>query len=107
MEALRHNIVIDCGQAWAEDFLGEPGDCRDYLRSRKALRRCIMTTQDQTTGERVGGNPIQGLSVKRMSADQARARRAFRLERRAPGEGIVRLWRYRSRSSAVARSAGR
>ena len=36
----------------------------------KPCARCIMTTQDQVTGERIGGNPIQGLAEKRMSADR-------------------------------------
>ncbi|MCA1366434.1 MOSC domain-containing protein [Bradyrhizobium sp. BRP14] len=70
MERFRTNILIDCDEAWAEDLwesLEIAGITFDLV---KPCARCIMTTQDQTTGERIGGNPIQGLAEKRMSADR-------------------------------------
>lgn len=70
MERFRTNILIDCDEPWAEDFwesLEIAGVVFDLV---KPCARCIMTTQDQTTGERIGGNPLQGLAEKRMSADR-------------------------------------
>ncbi|MDO9417509.1 MOSC domain-containing protein [Pararhizobium sp.] len=70
MDRFRTNILIDHEDPWAEDFwesIEIGGVVFDLV---KPCARCIMTTQDQVTGERIGGNPIQGLAVKRMSADR-------------------------------------
>ncbi|MGF6253186.1 MOSC domain-containing protein [Ensifer sp. LBL] len=70
MDRFRTNILVDCDDAWDEDFWEsvEIGGIRFDLV--KPCARCIMTTQDQITGERIGGNPIQGLAEKRMSSDR-------------------------------------
>lgn len=70
MERFRTNILVSCDEPWAED-LWETIEIGGILFDLvKPCARCIMTTQDQTTGERIGGNPIQGLAEKRMSADR-------------------------------------
>jgi uncharacterized protein YcbX len=70
MDRFRTNILVSCDDPWEEDFweaIEINGVVFDFV---KPCARCIMTTQDQMTGERIGGNPIQGLAEKRMSADR-------------------------------------
>ncbi|MGD9477136.1 MOSC domain-containing protein [Shinella sp. G-2] len=70
MDRFRTNILLSCDEPWAEDLweaIEINGIVFDFV---KPCARCIMTTQDQMTGERIGGNPIQGLAEKRMSADR-------------------------------------
>ena len=70
MDRFRTNILVSCDDPWAEDLweaIEINGVVFDFV---KPCARCIMTTQDQMTGERIGGNPIQGLAEKRMSADR-------------------------------------
>lgn len=52
MERFRPNIVLDTDEPWAEDRWAaiEIGGIRFDLV--KPCARCIMTTQDQTTGSR-------------------------------------------------------
>lgn len=91
MERFRTNILIDCDEPWAEDLwesLEIAGIVFDLV---KPCARCIMTTQDQTTGERIGGNPIQGLSEKRMSADRRVPGVLFGWNAVPRGEGAVKL----------------
>ncbi|ASY62201.1 Flavodoxin reductases (ferredoxin-NADPH reductases) family 1 [Sinorhizobium sojae CCBAU 05684] len=91
MERFRTNILIDCDEPWAEDLwerLEIGGIVFDLV---KPCSRCIMTTQDQTTGERIGGNPIQGLSEKRMSADRRVPGVLFGWNAVPRGEGMVKL----------------
>ncbi|WEX78446.1 MOSC domain-containing protein [Sinorhizobium numidicum] len=91
MDRFRTNILVDCDEPWAEDFwesLEIAGVVFDLV---KPCARCIMTTQDQTTGERIGGNPIQGLSEKRMSADRRVPGVLFGWNAVPRGEGSVKL----------------
>ena len=70
MDRFRTNILVENDEPWEEDLwetIEVGGIAFDLV---KPCARCIMTTQDQTTGERIGGNPIQGLAEKRMSADR-------------------------------------
>ena len=70
MDRFRTNILVDHDEPWEEDLwesLEIGGIVFDLV---KPCARCIMTTQDQITGERIGGNPIQALAEKRMSADR-------------------------------------
>ena len=70
MDRFRTNILVSSDDPWEEDFweaIEINGIVFDFV---KPCARCIMTTQDQRTGERIGGNPIQGLAEKRMSADR-------------------------------------
>ncbi|SES14474.1 MOSC domain-containing protein [Rhizobium sp. NFR03] len=70
MDRFRTNILLDHDTPWEEDLWEtvEIGGIRFDLV--KPCARCIMTTQDQMTGERIGGNPIEALRVERMSADR-------------------------------------
>ncbi|MBP1882831.1 MOSC domain-containing protein [Sinorhizobium mexicanum] len=91
MERFRTNILIDCDESWEEDWwesLEIGGITFDLV---KPCARCIMTTQDQQTGERIGGNPIQGLAEKRMSADRRVAGVLFGWNAVPRGEGTVKL----------------
>ncbi|MEI2297521.1 MOSC domain-containing protein [Ensifer sp. MJa1] len=91
MDRFRTNILVDCDEAWEEDLWEsvEIGGIRFDLV--KPCARCIMTTQDQITGERIGGNPIQGLAEKRMSADRRVPGVLFGWNAVPRSEGIVRL----------------
>lgn len=74
MERFRPNIVIDRDEAWAEDTWGaiEVGGTR--LDLVKPCERCVMTTQDQMTGEQGKGDPLPAVRQLHFSTD-----------RRAPG----------------------
>lgn len=91
MDRFRTNILVSCDDPWEEDFWeaieinGIVFDCV------KPCARCIMTTQDQMTGERIGGNPIQGLAEKRMSADRRVPGVLFGWNAVPRGEGEIRL----------------
>lgn len=91
MDRFRTNILVDCDDAWDEDSWEsvEIGGIRFDLV--KPCARCIMTTQDQITGERVGGNPIQGLAEKRMSADRRVAGVLFGWNAVPRNEGTLKL----------------
>jgi uncharacterized protein YcbX len=91
MERFRTNILLEHAEPWDEDLweaIEIGGIVFDFV---KPCARCIMTTQDQTTGERTGGNPIQGLAEKRMSADRRVPGVLFGWNAVPRGEGIVRL----------------
>ncbi|HBF30589.1 MOSC domain-containing protein [Rhizobium sp.] len=69
MDRFRANIVIDCDQPWAEDqwaSLSIGGIIFDLV---KPCSRCIITTQDQTTGSRDQPSPMAAMGRMRMSAD--------------------------------------
>jgi len=70
MERFRPNIVIDTEEAWLEDRWAaiEIGGIRFDLV--KPCARCIMTTQDQSTGSRDVPNPMPAMGRIRMSADR-------------------------------------
>ena len=70
MDRFRTNILIDNDTPWEEDVWESVEIGGITFDLVKPCARCIMTTQDQVTGERIGGNPIQGLAEKRMSADR-------------------------------------
>ncbi|MCF3641690.1 MOSC domain-containing protein [Rhizobium sp. TRM95111] len=91
MERFRTNVLIGHDDAWDEDFWEaiEIGGVRIDLV--KPCARCIMTTQDQATGERIGGNPIQGLAEKRMSADRRVPGVLFGWNAVPRGEGRLRI----------------
>ena len=91
MDRFRTNILVSCDEPWAEDFweaIEINGIVFDFV---KPCARCIMTTQDQMTGERIGGNPIQGLAEKRMSADRRVPGVLFGWNAVPRGEGELRL----------------
>lgn len=91
MDRFRTNILIENDAPWDEDFwetIEIGGILFDLV---KPCARCIMTTQDQTTGERIGGNPIQGLAEKRMSADRSVPGVLFGWNAVPRSEGKIRL----------------
>ncbi len=73
MDRFRTNILVECDEPWIEDTWASIEAGGIVFDLVKPCARCIMTTQDQMTGERIGGNPIQALAVKRMSADRRAA----------------------------------
>jgi uncharacterized protein len=70
MDRFRPNVVIDHPEPFADDFWGaiEIGGIRFDLV--KPCARCIMTTQDQLTGERGGPDPMPAMRKLRMSTDR-------------------------------------
>lgn len=70
MDRFRTNLLIAHDVPWDEDLWEavEIGGVRIDLV--KPCTRCIVTTQDQETGARTGGNPIPALSRTRMSGDR-------------------------------------
>ena len=91
MDRFRTNILVSCDDPWEEDLweaIEINGIVFDFV---KPCARCIMTTQDQMTGERIGGNPIQGLAEKRMSADRRVPGVLFGWNAVPRGEGEIRL----------------
>jgi uncharacterized protein YcbX len=89
MDRFRTNILISNDVAWEEDLWEaiEIGGIR--LDLVKPCERCIMTTQDQITGERTGGNPIEALAVERMSADRRVPGVLFGWNAVPRGEGLL------------------
>lgn len=69
MDRFRPNIVIDHDEPFAEDHWSaiEIGGIRFDLV--KPCPRCIMTTQDQKTGDRTIADPMPALRALRMSMD--------------------------------------
>lgn len=91
MDRFRTNILVTSDEPWAEDLwetIEINGIVFDFV---KPCARCIMTTQDQVTGERIGGNPIQGLAEERMSADRRVPGVLFGWNAVPRGEGEIRL----------------
>ncbi len=70
MDRFRPNIVIDCDEPWAEDRLAAIEINGVRLDLVKPCERCVMTTQDQQTGERTGPHPFKALKQIRFSDDE-------------------------------------
>lgn len=69
MRRFRPSIVIDCDDEWAEDGWQTIRIGGVVLDLVKPSERCIVTTTDQVTGERMGNEPLATLARIRMSAD--------------------------------------
>lgn len=91
MDRFRTNILVAHDGAWDEDLWEAVEIGGVVFDLVKPCSRCIMTTQDQMTGERIGGNPIQGLAEKRMSADRRVAGVLFGWNAVPRTEGRLRL----------------
>ncbi len=89
MERFRPNIVIDCDEPWAEDRWAaiEIGGIR--LDLVKPCARCIMTTQDQSTGSREVATPMPAMGRIRMSADRRVPGPLFGWNATPRGEGTI------------------
>ena len=70
MERFRPNIVIDHDKPFADDLWGAVEIAGIRFDLVKPCARCIMTTQDQSTGERGGPDPMPAMRRLRMSADR-------------------------------------
>jgi uncharacterized protein YcbX len=70
MNRFRPNIVIDHDQPFADDFWGAVEISGIRFDLVKPCARCIMTTQDQLTGERGGPDPMPAMRKLRMSMDR-------------------------------------
>ncbi|NOT41047.1 MAG: MOSC domain-containing protein [Alphaproteobacteria bacterium] len=69
MRRFRPNIVIDCGDAWAEDFWRVVRIGGVEFELVKPCDRCVVTTKDQETGASMGKEPLASLARLRRSAD--------------------------------------
>ena len=70
MDRFRPNIVIDHDEPFADDFWGALEIAGIRFDLVKPCARCIMTTQDQMTGERGGPDPMPAMRKLRMSMDR-------------------------------------
>lgn len=70
MERFRPNIVIDCDEPWEEDRWASLDIGGVRLDLVKPCVRCVITTQDQATGEQGKGDPLPGLRHMRFSIDK-------------------------------------
>lgn len=70
MDRFRPNIVIDDDKPFADDHWGAVEIAGIRYDLVKPCARCIMTTQDQLTGERGGPDPMPAMRQLRMSADR-------------------------------------
>lgn len=70
MDRFRPNIVIDHDEPFADDFWGAVEIAGIRFDLVKPCARCIMTTQDQLTGERGGPDPMPAMRRLRMSMDR-------------------------------------
>jgi len=67
MNRFRPSIVVSGSDAWAEDRWGELHAGSAVLCAAKPCGRCEVTTTDQSTGERVGPEPLATLATFRES----------------------------------------
>ena len=70
MDRFRPNIVIDDETPFADDFWASLDIAGIRFDLVKPCARCIMTTQDQLTGERGGPDPMPAMRKLRMSMDR-------------------------------------
>jgi uncharacterized protein YcbX len=91
MERFRPNIVVDCDEPWAEDRWAAIEIAGTRFDLVKPCSRCIMTTQDQTTGSREGPSPIPAMGRIRMSADRRVPGPLFGWNAAARGTGILNI----------------
>lgn len=73
MDRFRPNIVIADAEAFAEDHWPRIDIDGVVLRSGGPCSRCIMTTQDQRSGERRGPEPLRTLATFRRDAEEPTA----------------------------------
>lgn len=69
MRRFRPNIVVDCDEAWGEDFWRVVRIGGAEFELVKPCDRCVVTTKDQDTGESMGREPLASLARLRRSAD--------------------------------------
>lgn len=89
MERFRPNVVLETDEPWVEDRWAaiEINGIRFDLV--KPCARCIMTTQDQTTGSRDVPSPMKAMGRLRMSADRRVPGVLFGWNLTPRGEGLI------------------
>lgn len=90
IERFRANIVIDDAQPWVEDTWKTVQIGEVTLDLVKPCTRCVVTSIDQMTGERQGGNPLQALQRTRMSGDRRVAGVLFGWDAIVRKTGVIR-----------------
>jgi uncharacterized protein YcbX len=70
MDRFRPNIVIEDDRPFADDYWAAIKIAGIRYDLVKPCTRCIMTTQDQITGERGGPDPMPAMRRIRMSGDR-------------------------------------
>jgi len=71
MDRFRPNLVISRAPAFAEDTLTRLTIGNVAFRSAGPCARCIVTTTDQLTGERLGPEPLRTLAAYRRNPSDA------------------------------------
>lgn len=69
MRNFRPNLVVSGSPAYAEDRWQKLQIGKAVFRAAKPCARCVVTTLDQTTGEKLGKEPLQTLSTYRRARD--------------------------------------
>lgn len=69
LRRFRPNLVIQCDDPWQEDFWARIRVGGAELDLVKPSDRCIVTTTDQESGQRMGKEPLASLARLRRSAD--------------------------------------
>jgi hypothetical protein len=69
MRRFRPNIVVECNEAWGEDFWRAVRIGGVEIELVKPCDRCVVTTKDQETGASMGREPLASLARLRRSAD--------------------------------------
>lgn len=70
MSRFRPNLVVSGAKAFAEDGFQRLRVGEAILRVVKPCARCVVTTIDQTRGEKQGNEPLQSLSTYRLQDQQ-------------------------------------
>jgi uncharacterized protein len=65
MDRFRTNLVVSGSEAFAEDSWKRIRICKTIFQLMKPCARCVMTTIDQTKGEKQGSEPLKTLSSYR------------------------------------------
>jgi uncharacterized protein YcbX len=65
MERFRGNVVIETDELWGEDTWQTVTIGDVSFRNVKPCARCLVTTTDQQTGERIGDEPLRTLATFR------------------------------------------
>ncbi|MBX9454902.1 MAG: MOSC domain-containing protein [Rhizobium sp.] len=91
MDRFRPNIVIDHDAPFADDFWSAVEIAGIRFDLVKPCARCIMTTQDQSTGERGGPDPMPAMRKLRMSTDRRVPGVLFGWNAVPRGSGTVRV----------------
>ena len=70
MARFRPNIVVEDTDPWADDFWRKVKIGNIEIDVVKPCERCLVTTRDQLTGEKLGREPLKTLATMRMSAHE-------------------------------------